>query len=63
MLGWLGVDRVDLQAPLESLPLSVQQQVAIARALHREAQILILDEATSALDVQAACSCCSSPIA
>ena len=53
VLGWLGVDRVDLQAPLESLPLSVQQQVAIARALHREAQILILDEATSALDVQA----------
>jgi ribose transport system ATP-binding protein len=49
----LGVGRIDVSAPVGILPLSVQQQVAIARALQRSAQILVLDEATSALDVQA----------
>jgi len=53
VLSRLGIGSIDLETPLERLPLAAQQQVAIARALQREPQILILDEATSALDVEA----------
>jgi len=41
---------LDVRAPLHSLPLSLQQMVAIARALSTQARVLILDEPTSSLD-------------
>ncbi len=41
---------IDVQAPLARYSLSVQQMVAIARALNISAQVLILDEPTSSLD-------------
>ncbi|MFG6459961.1 sugar ABC transporter ATP-binding protein [Roseateles sp. DXS20W] len=45
----LGLDiRVD--TILGELPVAVQQLVAIARALHQQARVLILDEPTSSLD-------------
>jgi len=47
----LGDQAPPLDAPVESLPLSVRQVCGIARAVMRDPQILILDESTSALDV------------
>ena len=41
---------IDVTAPLSSYSLSVQQMVAIARALRISARVLILDEPTSSLD-------------
>ncbi len=41
---------VDVDAVLGELPVAVQQLVAIARALHQQARVLILDEPTSSLD-------------
>ena len=41
---------VDVGKPLASYPLAIQQMVAIARALHTDAKVLILDEPTSSLD-------------
>ncbi len=45
----LGLD-VDVDTTLAELPVAVQQLVAIARALHQQARVLILDEPTSSLD-------------
>jgi simple sugar transport system ATP-binding protein len=41
---------VDVRRPLGELPVALQQLVAIARALHQRACVLILDEPTSSLD-------------
>ena len=46
----LGED-VDMDAPIESLPLSGRQAACIARSLVQDPSLLILDESTSALDV------------
>ena len=49
LLARLRVD-IDVSAPLGTLPLAVQQMVAISRALNLSARVLILDEPTSSLD-------------
>ncbi len=41
---------VDVDAELGSLPLAIQQMVAIARALDLQAKLLVLDEPTASLD-------------
>ncbi|HEY1395783.1 sugar ABC transporter ATP-binding protein [Roseateles sp.] len=48
-LARLGI-QADLRRPLGDLPVAVQQMIAIARALHQQARVLILDEPTSSLD-------------
>ena len=40
----------DVDLPLESLPVAARQQVEIAKALRREARVLVMDEPTSALN-------------
>ncbi|MFI4862469.1 MAG: sugar ABC transporter ATP-binding protein [Phycisphaerales bacterium JB063] len=45
----VGVE-ADVTAPVSSLPIGVQQLVAIARAVTRDAKVLVLDEPTSSLD-------------
>jgi len=49
LLARLQVD-IDVERPLASYPLAVQQMVAISRALLGSAKVLILDEPTSSLD-------------
>jgi len=50
LLARLHLDSIDPAATLGSLPVAVQQLVAIARALSVDAKVLILDEPTSSLD-------------
>jgi ribose transport system ATP-binding protein len=52
LLSQLGAPNLDLEGQVKDLPLSVQQLVAIARALARHPRVLILDEASSTLDVE-----------
>lgn len=49
LLGELQLD-IDVDRPLASYPVAIQQMVAIARALGVSAKVLILDEPTSSLD-------------
>ncbi len=48
-LARLGI-QADVWRPLGDFPVAVQQMIAIARALHQRARVLILDEPTSSLD-------------
>ncbi|RZI59503.1 MAG: sugar ABC transporter ATP-binding protein [Rubrivivax sp.] len=48
-LARLGI-AADVRRPLGDFPVAVQQMIAIARALHQQARVLILDEPTSSLD-------------
>lgn len=43
---------VDLKAPIEELPVGLQQRIEILKLLYREADILILDEPTAVLTPQ-----------
>jgi ribose transport system ATP-binding protein len=43
---------VDVRRPLRSLPLGIQQMVALARAVSINARVVIMDEPTSSLEVR-----------
>lgn len=49
VLDQLGIEHIDVNQKVETLPLAQQQQVEIAKALSFKPQILILDEPTAAL--------------
>ncbi len=53
-LGSLGIALRDAEQPVATLSGGQQQAIAIARAVHRGARVLILDEPTSALGVKQA---------
>jgi ribose transport system ATP-binding protein len=44
--------RVDVKRPLRSLPLGIQQMVALARAVSINARVVIMDEPTSSLEAR-----------
>ncbi|MBT9492581.1 MAG: sugar ABC transporter ATP-binding protein [Paucibacter sp.] len=50
VLAQMDIGDIDVAAPLSNFSLSLQQMVAIARAISISAQVLILDEPTSSLD-------------
>ena len=49
-LARLDLKHLDPRAPLSSIPIALQQLVAISRAMVLDSQVLILDEPTSSLD-------------
>jgi galactofuranose transport system ATP-binding protein len=51
LLGAYGID-VNVRRPLRSLPLGIQQMVALARAVSINARVVIMDEPTSSLEVR-----------
>ncbi|MGV8972397.1 MAG: sugar ABC transporter ATP-binding protein [Rhodoglobus sp.] len=51
ILGSYGI-RADVEAPLSSLSLGVQQMVAVARAVALKASVVIMDEPTSSLEAR-----------
>ncbi|WP_438354867.1 sugar ABC transporter ATP-binding protein [Microbacterium sp. CJ88] len=51
LLAAYGID-IDVRRPLRSLPLGIQQMVALARAVSIHARVVIMDEPTSSLEVR-----------
>ncbi|MEW5975493.1 MAG: sugar ABC transporter ATP-binding protein [Acidobacteriota bacterium] len=49
LLGFLGL-QIDVHRAVEEFPMAVQQMVEIAKALNRDARVLIMDEPTSSLN-------------
>jgi len=49
LLARVGLDDLSTGAPVGSLRLGVRQLIEVAKALHRDARILVMDEPTSAL--------------
>jgi ribose transport system ATP-binding protein len=49
LLARVGLENLSTGAPVRSLRLGVRQLVEVAKALHRDARILVMDEPTSAL--------------
>ena len=49
LLARVGLDDLSTGAPVRSLRLGVRQLLEVAKALHRDARILVMDEPTSAL--------------
>jgi ribose transport system ATP-binding protein len=49
LLARVGLENLSTAAPVRSLRLGVRQLVEVAKALHRDARILVMDEPTSAL--------------
>ena len=51
LLGTYGI-HVDVKRPLRSLPLGIQQMVALARAVSINARVVVMDEPTSSLEAR-----------
>ena len=52
LFGELGIDHIDVRAPVWSLPVADRQLVELGRALSQRAALVIMDEPTSALPTQ-----------